>query len=164
MSQAALRRAQYQTPNEYLRMWVNESRDRYLATLYDNEELLPEERCSCGSTPSWRCLDCVGMPAQCWRCCKSLHADHPFHRVEFWNGTHYEAAWLRQVGVEISLGHHGKPCPMPDARPPGEGSPLQGRPGYSLSQTPEVWRAAAAKAREVRCSLSRRPSQLNEYG
>jgi hypothetical protein len=31
--------------------------------------------------------------------------------VEHWTGTHFEPAWLCQVGIEIHLGHHGNPCP-----------------------------------------------------
>jgi hypothetical protein len=36
----------------------------------------------------------------------------PFHRVEQWTGTHFESAWLFQAGVEIHLGHNGRPCPL----------------------------------------------------
>lgn len=32
--------------------------------------------------------------------------------MEHWNGTHFDPAWLCQAGVEIYLGHEGKPCPL----------------------------------------------------
>nr|VWP01792.1 Cytochrome P450 monooxygenase AKT7 (EC (AK-toxin biosynthesis protein 7) [Ganoderma boninense] len=43
--------------------------------------------------------------------CGEAHASQPLHRVEFWGGTYYRAAWLRQVGVQVHCGHNGSPCP-----------------------------------------------------
>jgi len=34
-----------------------------------------------------------------------------FHRVEKWNGRHYQQGALWQVGVKIHTGHNGSPCP-----------------------------------------------------
>lgn len=60
---------------------------------------------------SWRCRDCVGNGCHCIQCFREVHRLQPFHRVEHWNGNHFNQAWLCQVGVEIHLGHGGKPCP-----------------------------------------------------
>jgi hypothetical protein len=60
---------------------------------------------------SWRCLDCLGRPLLCNKCCKDAHLQHPLHRVERWNLTHFEPAWLWQCGVGIHAGHEGKCCP-----------------------------------------------------
>jgi hypothetical protein len=35
----------------------------------------------------------------------------PYHRVEHWNGTFFEPAWLCQANVVLHLGHGGLPCP-----------------------------------------------------
>jgi len=45
------------------------------------------------------------------QCFRDMHQQLPLHRVEHWSGTHFEPAWLCQVGVTIQLGHHGHPCP-----------------------------------------------------
>jgi hypothetical protein len=44
-----------------------------------------------------------------------------FHRVQKWNGRHYQQGALWQVGVKIHTGHNGSPCP----------SRLAGRPGLN---------------------------------
>lgn len=76
---------------------------------------------------SWRCLDCLGRPLLCNRCCRDTHRQHPLHRVERWNLTHFEPAWLWQCGVGIYAGHEGKPCPAEENNDdqPWEGIPKQ---------------------------------------
>nr|VWO96150.1 Amino acid permease family protein [Ganoderma boninense] len=41
----------------------------------------------------------------------TAHTSQPLHRIEFWSGMYYRAAWLRQLGVQIHCGHRGRPCP-----------------------------------------------------
>ncbi|TFK80385.1 hypothetical protein K466DRAFT_455186, partial [Polyporus arcularius HHB13444] len=59
----------------------------------------------------WRCVTCHGRPTFCKDCCYAVHAKHPLHRVEFWQGAFFQPAWLRQVGVQVHCGHGGDPCP-----------------------------------------------------
>lgn len=66
----------------------------------------------CQSTQGlWRCLECLGRQALCRDCLRESHKVHPFHRIQFWTGTHYRADWLRNIGVAINLGHAGDCCP-----------------------------------------------------
>lgn len=43
---------------------------------------------------------------------KTAHDFNPFHRIESWTGGFFKAAWLKDVGIKLHLGHHGQPCPM----------------------------------------------------
>jgi hypothetical protein len=54
----------------------------------------------------------MGRPVQCSNCCRTSHSRLPFHRVEQWTGEFFKPAWLRDVGVQIRLGHEGSPCPL----------------------------------------------------
>ena len=73
---------------------------------------------SCGHPALWRCLSCNARPTFCTNCCRETHHAHPLHRVEFWGGTFYRSAWLRQVGVQVHCGHNGSPCPALDTYDP----------------------------------------------
>ena len=42
--------------------------------------------------------------------------------MEHWTGTHFEPAWLYQVGVEIHLRHQGRTCPSNNGGVNGVGS------------------------------------------
>jgi hypothetical protein len=66
-------------------------------------------RCNVGR-PVWRCLDCTDKSAVCVLCCRNTHQMNLFHRVEKWNGRHYQQGALWQVGVKIHTGHNGQPC------------------------------------------------------
>lgn len=79
---------------------------------------------------TWRCLDCLGQQPQCTDCFRHSHKLLPFHRVEHWKGTHFESAWLCQVGVAIHLGHRGQPCPTPEDEDHDDGD---------LSNTESEW-------------------------
>ncbi|KAF8240756.1 hypothetical protein L208DRAFT_1114079, partial [Tricholoma matsutake] len=59
----------------------------------------------------WRCMDCLGQPSYCMTCCRSNHANTPFHRVQHWVGQYFEDSWLIKTGLTIHFGHGGKPCP-----------------------------------------------------
>ncbi|KAI1784903.1 hypothetical protein LXA43DRAFT_900842, partial [Ganoderma leucocontextum] len=81
----------------------------YLSHLLEREQCPPTA--TCGHAVQWRCLTCHGCPTFCTACCHTRHSDHPLHRVESWNHTHFTPDWLRHVGVEIHLGHGGQTCP-----------------------------------------------------
>jgi hypothetical protein len=101
-----------QSQNHYLEKFKKRRR-AHLARLLQNEAPPSGLLClSCNVRQcSWKCLDCVGESFLCTACGRSRHRWLPFHRVEHWMGTHFQPAWLCQLGVEIHLGHQGKPCP-----------------------------------------------------
>src|SRR3954466_13367528 len=89
-------------------------RDRYLHTILTGESPSNDGICSLCQADSghWRCKDCLGSRSVCRGCCRETHHKLPFHRIEYWNGNHYEDDWLCNVGVVIYLGHGGDPCPI----------------------------------------------------
>ena len=77
-----------------------------------NEAFPPGRSClTCQGDGSWRCLTCLGCPLMCLKCCRESHQIQPLHRVQHWNGTFFQDAWLYQAGVKLYFGHHGARCP-----------------------------------------------------
>ena len=95
--------------------WIGPKCQAYLEAITSQSPPAQEEnRCnSCLHTSGlWRCMDCIGNRPLCRECCRSRHRDLPFHRIEFWKGTHYERDWLSNLGLVIHLGHQGEHCPV----------------------------------------------------
>lgn len=68
--------------------------------------------------PEYRCKDCLSGVLLCRGCCSKTHQNHPFHRVEKFNGQWFEKTTLQEVGVVIQLGHaDGKQCSSPAIAP-----------------------------------------------
>ncbi|KAG2049430.1 hypothetical protein BDR06DRAFT_984372 [Suillus hirtellus] len=67
--------------------------------------------CSAESTV-YRCHDCLSEPLFCLKCCRDEHQRLPFHKIGKWNGGFFEEMSLTKMGMEIYLGHQGKPCPV----------------------------------------------------
>ncbi|KAF8493891.1 hypothetical protein F5888DRAFT_1617493, partial [Russula emetica] len=66
----------------------------------------------------YKCKDCFsGSLLRCRDCVVDAHRDHPFHRVEIWNGLFFTAVTLQSLGLRVQLGHGGAPCPLPSAGP-----------------------------------------------
>ncbi|KAJ3550384.1 hypothetical protein NMY22_g526 [Coprinellus aureogranulatus] len=59
----------------------------------------------CGKDALFRCLGCDNGPLMCGECMVDCHASHPLHRIEKWNGTHFERSSLKSLGLRIQLGH-----------------------------------------------------------
>ncbi|KAI1783483.1 hypothetical protein LXA43DRAFT_903485, partial [Ganoderma leucocontextum] len=95
--------------NDYQREYLG-LRGEYLHRRLANAAPPPDGLATCGHPMSWRCVTCQGSPTFCYACCRDTHAKLPLHRVEFWEGTFYRPAWLRQVGVQVHCGHGGQPC------------------------------------------------------
>ncbi|KAI5989415.1 hypothetical protein F5J12DRAFT_680170, partial [Pisolithus orientalis] len=57
------------------------------------------------------CMSCSGMHAWCGPCAVEAHQNLPFHKVQKWNGTHYQTASLMELGFLWHIGHGGGPCP-----------------------------------------------------
>ncbi|KAF8256752.1 hypothetical protein EI94DRAFT_1639041 [Lactarius quietus] len=63
--------------------------------------------CACSkSAPfEWRCSDCFPAPVLCRECCRDSHQQLPFHQVQKWTGKYFMPSWLREIGVNLCLGH-----------------------------------------------------------
>ena len=59
-----------------------------------------------------RCLDCLGSPTLCRRCCLNAHQYNPYHKIEVWNGKCYVPSDLHNIGLLLHLGHGGDRCPQ----------------------------------------------------
>ncbi|KDQ05650.1 hypothetical protein BOTBODRAFT_97118, partial [Botryobasidium botryosum FD-172 SS1] len=76
--------------------------------------------CSCnreGSTALYRCLDCDHHPVKCKVCTLSTHQHLALHRIERWDGNHFAATSLFDLGHILYLGHDGDPCPCVSVDP-----------------------------------------------
>ncbi|GJE98466.1 CxC2 domain-containing protein [Phanerochaete sordida] len=107
-----------------LRAWSLEV-DRYLDEIIRLDGLrgASPDRCprcpaSTLSVPRYRCMDCFSGQLLCSDCCLHAHQEHPFHRVNEWNGTFFRRTTLQAVGQVIQLGHpFGEACPAPTPGP-----------------------------------------------
>jgi len=119
-----------------MRGWLS-VRTRYLQSIVASEAPPTEGRsCSnCEGDGSWRCLDCLGRPILCFRCCMHSHQLLPFHRVEQWRSNHFSPSWLSRSGVAIFLGHKGIECPQPGCSPTSATHPSSSH--FRMDFTPE---------------------------
>jgi len=71
--------------------------------------------CQCLKSPaSFRCAGleyCFQGHLCCQSCIVKAHATLPFHRIEQWNGAHFQATSLDSLGYILHLGHAGELCP-----------------------------------------------------
>ncbi|KAG2099268.1 uncharacterized protein F5147DRAFT_747293 [Suillus discolor] len=88
--------------------------DDYLRILHEREAPPADKSCCLCSAEStvYRCHDCLGEPLFCLKCCRDEHRRLPFHKIGKWNGGFFEETSLTKMGMEIYLGHQGKPCPV----------------------------------------------------
>ncbi|KAL1711624.1 hypothetical protein EV715DRAFT_297880, partial [Schizophyllum commune] len=75
---------------------------------------------SCGATPDGakgliKCESC-GIFLECTDCCIARHECLPHHRIQVWNGQHWEKSTLYNIGLVYQLGHGGRSCPAPSPR------------------------------------------------
>ncbi|KAJ7643850.1 hypothetical protein FB45DRAFT_736350 [Roridomyces roridus] len=64
--------------------------------------------------PFFRCAQC-GAYLQCEGCLLKGHQLNPLHRVQVWNGDHWDDTQLFGLGLVFQLGHDGYPCPDPES-------------------------------------------------
>jgi hypothetical protein len=96
--------------NDYLREWQYKTED-YLDLLLRREGPPSDRTCSvCQQDGVYRCHSCMGEPLFCTHCCRTVHSSMPFHRISQWTGGFFEDTSLTKIGLEIHLGHQGKPC------------------------------------------------------
>ncbi|KAI6104317.1 hypothetical protein F5141DRAFT_988565, partial [Pisolithus sp. B1] len=97
--------------NGYICEWLPQKED-ILQILLDLEAPpLPHTCKICGKDGVYRCPDCMHQPLLCTDCCCSMHATHPFHRVQQWTGDFFKDSALHMTGLQLHLSHDGAPCP-----------------------------------------------------
>ena len=85
----------------------------------------------CMGESHYRCRDCFDNILHCQSCIVAEHLSNPYHQIEVralsflypilltvsikrWNGTFFERATLKNLGLRIQLGHPiNQPCPLP---------------------------------------------------
>jgi hypothetical protein len=100
------------TQNDFLREYCTH-RSEFLQALLEGEAPHGDGICwVCKSKQGLiKCLDCFGRHLACRECCISEHQNHPFHRVELWNGSSFLKSSLYKLGFVMYLGHGGQTCP-----------------------------------------------------
>ncbi|KAF9521376.1 hypothetical protein CPB83DRAFT_778848, partial [Crepidotus variabilis] len=103
-----------QTQQQYMEEWKMHCRETWgrqiLAAKAGPANSDRCNHCQIG-LPAWRCEECLGQQVTCRLCCRTLHQNLPFHRVERWNGKFFEKAALWQTGLKLYGGHAGRKCP-----------------------------------------------------
>ncbi|KAK7055626.1 CxC2 domain-containing protein [Favolaschia claudopus] len=75
-----------------------------------SEDLCPH----CGiRTPFFRCRDCHDGLLYCKECCLEIHARHPLHVIDSWDGKLFTRTSLKRLGLRVQFGHAG--CGRPRA-------------------------------------------------
>ena len=133
-----------------MKQWVEEKRAVYLSSIIQGKGCYSRvcHGCSVGR-PVWRCEDCLDNRPVCVLCCRNFHRNHPFHRIEKWNGRYFQRGALWQVGVKIYIGHNGNPCPTIGANEPGS------------SNQPCKFQQAGSKLEEPNASHSSLQSEID---
>ncbi|KAI6137260.1 hypothetical protein F5141DRAFT_996728 [Pisolithus sp. B1] len=107
--------SEVQTQNDYICKWLPKKED-FLQILLDLEAPpLPYICKTCRKDGVYRCPDCMHQPLLCTDCCCSMHAAHPFHRIQQWTGDFFKDSALHMTGLLLHLGHDGAPCPSASA-------------------------------------------------
>ncbi|KAI6045492.1 hypothetical protein EDC04DRAFT_2888944 [Pisolithus marmoratus] len=101
-----------QSQNDFIREWLPWQAE-YLNVILEGEQLAKggsREQCE-EAEASVQCMSCTGVHAWCGPCAVKAHMDLPFHKVQQWNGTHYQPTSLMELGFLWHIGHGGDPCP-----------------------------------------------------
>ncbi|KAI6120115.1 hypothetical protein EDD16DRAFT_1519066 [Pisolithus croceorrhizus] len=125
--------------NDYIREWLP-WRAEYLNIILEGEQLAKGgicEQCS-EAEGSVQCMSCAGVHAWCDPCAVKVHRNLPFHKVQRWNGAHYQPTSLMDLGFLWHIGHGGDPCPCNWSDPDPEESGYVCNWGWSL-QSQEVF-------------------------
>ncbi|KAI6127050.1 hypothetical protein F5141DRAFT_1210355 [Pisolithus sp. B1] len=98
--------------NDYIREWLPWRAD-YLNIILEGEQLAKGGICEecCEAEGSVQCMSCAGVHAWCGPCAVKAHRSLPFHKVQRWNGAHYQSTSLMELGFLWHIGHGGDPCP-----------------------------------------------------
>ncbi|KAI6160855.1 hypothetical protein EDD17DRAFT_1482804, partial [Pisolithus thermaeus] len=117
--------------NDYIREWLP-WRVEYLNVILEREQLAKGGICEqcCEAEGSVWCMSCTGAHAWCGPCAVKAHRNLPFHKVQRWNGAHYQPTSLMDLGFLWHIGHGGDPCPCNWSDPDPEES------GYVTGEGP----------------------------
>ncbi|KAI6100513.1 hypothetical protein F5141DRAFT_1204836 [Pisolithus sp. B1] len=98
--------------NDYIREWLP-WRAEYLNIILEGEQLAKGGICELCSEAegSVQCMYCAGVHAWCSPCTIKVHRNLPFHKVQRWNGAHYQPTSLMDLGFLWHIGHGADPCP-----------------------------------------------------
>ncbi|KAG9125670.1 hypothetical protein FRC07_006686 [Ceratobasidium sp. 392] len=103
------------SPNRYLREWLQDFAETYLPLLFARDALPPASLCSsCQQSCDkfYKCRTCLSPCALCAPCLLARHQHTPTHFVQNWNGKFWVNASLADLGMVLHLGHNGAPCPQ----------------------------------------------------
>ncbi|KAI6040015.1 hypothetical protein EDC04DRAFT_2602760 [Pisolithus marmoratus] len=117
--------------NDFVREWLP-WRAEYLNVNLEGEQLAKAgicEQCEEAEGSVW-CMSCAGVHSWCGPCAVKAHRNLPFHKVQRWNGTHYEPTCLMVLGFLWHIGHGGDPCPRNSSDPDPDES------GYMTGEEP----------------------------
>ncbi|KAI6023456.1 hypothetical protein EDC04DRAFT_2934178 [Pisolithus marmoratus] len=120
-----------QSQNDFVREWLP-WRAEYINVILEGEQLAKAgicEQCEEAEGSVW-CMSCTGVHAWCGPCAVKAHTNLPFHKVQRWNGTHYEPTSLMELGFLWHIGHGGDPCPQNSSDPDPDES------GYITGEEP----------------------------
>ncbi|KAI6042083.1 hypothetical protein EDC04DRAFT_2601224 [Pisolithus marmoratus] len=126
--------------NDIVREWLP-WRAEYLNVILEGEQLAKGGICEqcCEAEGSVWCMSCTGVHAWCGPCAVKAHRNFPFHKVQRWNGTHYEPTFLMELGFLWHIGHGGDPCPQNCSDPDPD------EPGYMTGEEPPITDALECK-------------------
>ncbi|KAI6022172.1 hypothetical protein BKA83DRAFT_4054270 [Pisolithus microcarpus] len=104
--------------NDYIHEWIPQMDDFLQILLGLEAPPVPRMCYICQKDGVYRCPDCMHQPLLCTNCCRTMHASHPFHRIQQWTGDFFEDCALHMTGLQLHLGHGGAPCPSASANEP----------------------------------------------
>ncbi|KAI6097048.1 hypothetical protein F5141DRAFT_1220291 [Pisolithus sp. B1] len=124
-------RRHIKSQNDHIREWLP-WRAEYLNIILEGEQLAKGGICEqcCEAEGSVWCMSCAGSHAWCGPHAIKTHRNLPFHKVQRWNGAHYQPTSLMDLGFLWHIGHGGDPCPCNWSDPDPEES------GYVTGEGP----------------------------
>ncbi|KAI6040541.1 hypothetical protein EDC04DRAFT_2602333 [Pisolithus marmoratus] len=148
--------------NDFIREWLP-WRTEYLNVILEGEQLAKGGICEqcCQAEGSIQCMSCTGVHAWCGPCAVKVHRNLPFHKVQRWNGNHYQDTSLMELGFLWHVGHGGGgvPCSQAQENPNTEESGYvsgEGPPNYSCpGSDPIDWHLSLLRERLFPASISK---------
>jgi len=130
------------------------SRDAYISEILDLEKPHIDMLCPmCQSKQGlFRCKDCFSRRVLCRDCCLLVHQESPFHFIEKWTGSFFQATSLNEEGFTLNLCHDGVSCPgsNPEAETQNTQAGTQGT-GGGTQETKAGTQGAQQPAGDKKC-------------
>ncbi|KAI3605284.1 hypothetical protein WG66_013037 [Moniliophthora roreri] len=121
--------------------WRDKHREEYLDHIMMSEgrgQMFTGTCSGCVSEQAvYRCQDCIGLPLLCKQCLLEKHTDMPLHRIQEWKDDFFHQTSLRELGLEIQIGHRRLPgdrreCPFREGTRGSEGFLVLGWNGIHI--------------------------------